>query len=67
MQQAMASKCDFEAALSYALKCIGKEGLKLKAEQREVVREVYDGNDVFGYLRDLESLSASSVSLSCST
>ena len=50
MQEAMASQRDFEAALSYALKCIGKEGLKLKAEQKEVVREVYDGNDVFIWL-----------------
>ena len=47
---AMASQSDFEASLSYALKCIGKEGLKLKAEQREVIREVYDGNDVFVWL-----------------
>ena len=46
----MASQCDFEAALSYALKCVGKEGLKLKAEQKEVVREVYEGNDVFVWL-----------------
>ena len=44
---AMASQSDFEASLSYALKCIGKEGLKLKAKQREVIREVYDGNDVW--------------------
>ena len=42
----MASQCDFEVCLSYALKCIGKEGLKLEAEQREVIKEVYDGNDV---------------------
>ena len=46
----MASQSDFEAALSYALKCVGKEGLKLKAEQREVIREVYNGNDVFVWL-----------------
>ncbi len=46
----MARQCDFEAALSYTLKCVGKEGLQLKAEQREVIKEVYDGNDVFVWL-----------------
>ena len=44
---ASASDCEFEVALTYALNCVGKEGLKLKAEQKEVVRKVYEGNDVF--------------------
>ena len=48
--EAMASQCDIEAALSYALRCVGKEELKLMAEQKEVIREVYEGNDVFVWL-----------------
>ena len=34
-------------ALLYSLKCVGKVGLALKYEQEQVLREVYDGNDVF--------------------
>lgn len=46
----MAGECSFDTALSYALKCVGKEGLKLKDEQKEAIKEVYDGNDVFVWL-----------------
>ena len=40
----------FEASLLHALKSIGKEGLTLKDEQKQVLREVYEGNDVFVWL-----------------
>lgn len=41
---------DFEAALTYALKAIGKDDLVLKKEQRDAMATVYRGEDVFLWL-----------------
>ena len=45
----MAGLCadGFNAALTYALSAIGKEGLELKQEQERAIRHMYDGDDVF--------------------
>ena len=40
----------FDEAVSFALCAIGKEGLKLKTEQLQAIRHVYDGSDVFLWL-----------------
>jgi len=37
-------------AVSFALRAIGKEGLKVKPEQLQAIRHVYDGKDVFLWL-----------------
>ena len=34
----------FDEAVSFALRAIGKEGLKLKPEQLQAIHHVYDGN-----------------------
>ena len=36
----------FDEAVSFALHVIGKEGLKLKPEQLQAVRHIYDGKDL---------------------
>lgn len=37
-------------ALSYALSVLGKPDLGLKEEQKDAIRAVYDGRDVFVWL-----------------
>ena len=40
----------FDEAISFALRALGKEGLKLKPEQLQAIRCVSDGKDVFLWL-----------------
>jgi len=37
----------FDEAVSISLRAIRKEGLKVKPEQLQAIRHVYDGKDVF--------------------
>ena len=41
---------DFDCAITHALQCLGCPNLTLKPEQRESVRYVYEGKDVFAWL-----------------
>ena len=41
---------DFDCALNHALQCLGCPNLTLKPEQKESVRYVYEGKDVFVWL-----------------
>ena len=40
----------FDECLAYAMKRIGKDGLHIKDEQKQAIREVYEGKDVFVWL-----------------
>ena len=42
--------CTFDETVSFALRAIRKEGLKLKPEQLQAICHVYDGKDVFLWL-----------------
>ena len=46
----MASRCVFSTAVAYALSKVGKEGLVLKKEQLQTIRNLYNGKDVFLWL-----------------
>lgn len=41
---------NFELSLSYALSCLQLEGLEVKDKQKEAIRAIYDGKDVFLWL-----------------
>ena len=41
---------EFNSGLSYALSCLKFGDLKLKDKQREAIKAVYDGKDVFLWL-----------------
>ena len=40
----------FDECLAYAMKCIGKDGIYIKNEQKEAIMNVYEGKDVFVWL-----------------
>ena len=41
---------EFNKAVKFALRSIGKEGFMLKSEQLEAIKCIYDGKDVFLWL-----------------
>ena len=54
VHEALASDCDFEDALSYALKCMGKEDHSSFSSSRKCVQLIrMQGNSVCRYLRPL--------------
>ena len=40
----------FDECLAYAMKCIGKDGVYINDEQKEPIKNVYEGMDVFVWL-----------------
>ena len=42
---------DFQSALGYALAAVGRADIELKSEQTQAIRCIYEGEDVFLWLR----------------
>ena len=40
----------FDECLAYTMKCIGKDGIYIKDEQKETIMNVYEGKDIFVWL-----------------